>query len=269
MNLNHFLEKSWEHYCAITPDAKKIHLLLSQSRREKILNDHVAYRTFNLPGISRLDLGKVFEEWGYERKDDMEFVEKKLTATYWLHPDSHYPKIFISELLLEKVSPELRDWIKRLTAPFLSRSEKPTAEMLLSQTWETPSFQDYEKFYSESEYAAWTAAFGIRVNHFTVLCNELKTFQALHELNDYLGAEGFTLNSSGGVIKGSALERLEQSSTIARRIPWKFSEGSTHEVMSCYYEFARRYPLSSGALFQGFIPKSADKIFESTYEKKT
>ena len=35
-------------------------------------------------------------------------------------------------------------------------------------------------------------------------------------------------------------------------------------VPSCYYEFARRYPLPSGELFQGFVPASADKIFEST-----
>ena len=269
MNLDQFLTKSWEHYCAITPDAKKVHDLLSTQRGEKILNDHVAYRTFNLPGISRLDLGKIFEGWGYVRKDDMEFVEKKLTATYWLHPDTSYPKIFISELLLEKVSPELREWIKRLTAPLLSLQAKPTAEMLLNSTWDAPDYKDYEKFYAESEYAAWTAAFGIRVNHFTVLFNELKTFQALHELNDFLGAQGFTLNSAGGVIKGSPTEKLEQSSTIAKRIAWKFSDGASHQVMSCYYEFARRYPFANGQLFHGFIPKSADKIFESTYEKKT
>jgi hypothetical protein len=42
-----------------------------------------------------------------------------------------------------------------------------------------------------------------------------------------------------------------------------FEEGS-FEVPGCYYEFARRYAMPSGQLYQGFIAKSADKIFEST-----
>jgi hypothetical protein len=35
-------------------------------------------------------------------------------------------------------------------------------------------------------------------------------------------------------------------------------------VPACYYEFARRYPIANGELYQGFIAASADKIFEST-----
>jgi hypothetical protein len=36
------------------------------------------------------------------------------------------------------------------------------------------------------------------------------------------------------------------------------------EIPSCYYEFALRYPMENGELYQGFIAASADKIFEST-----
>ena len=108
----------------------------------------------------------------------------------------------------------------------------------------------------------------IRVNHFTVLANELATFSSLPELNTFLQSNGFTLNEAGGVVKGNPLERLEQSSTVAKRIPWRFADGEEHPIMSCYYEFARRYAGADGKLFQGFVPASADKIFESTYEKK-
>ena len=38
--------------------------------------------------------------------------------------------------------------------------------------------------------------------------------------------------------------------------------------VSRYYELAKRYPLPSGELFQGFVPASADKIFESTDAKR-
>ncbi|MGZ3709783.1 MAG: 2-oxoadipate dioxygenase/decarboxylase family protein, partial [Bdellovibrionota bacterium] len=112
------------------------------------------------------------------------------------------------------------------------------------------------------------AAYGIQVNHFTVLFNSLKTFSTLAELNEFLRQNGFTLNAAGGEIKGTPKDGLEQSSTMARAVPWKFSGGEEHLIPGCYYEFARRYPTATGGLFQGFIPKSADKIFESTFDKK-
>ena len=64
-------------------------------------------------------------------------------------------------------------------------------------------------------------------------------------------------------------ELLEQSSTMAKKVPHAFAD-KTAQIMGCYYEFARRYPIPGkpGQLFQGFIPKSADKIFESTFERK-
>ena len=43
----------------------------------------------------------------------------------------------------------------------------------------------------------------------------------------------------------------------------EFTDG-THVVPACYYEFARRYVQADGTRFEGFIAKSADKIFEST-----
>nr|WP_293271384.1 hypothetical protein [Nannocystis sp.] len=43
----------------------------------------------------------------------------------------------------------------------------------------------------------------------------------------------------------------------------EFSDG-VYAVPGCYYEFARRYPGPDGALFDGFIEGSADRIFEST-----
>ncbi len=264
-DLNEFLNEAWKGYVELTPDAPRVHRLLSD-RGERIINDHVAFRTFNLPGITRFEIGRIFEAWGYVRSpEELEFPEKKLLASYWLPPGSSLPKIFVSELVLEKVSAPLRSWIEG----FATHAPRPaTAELLLRPSWPAVRFSDYERFYSESEYAAWTAAFGIRVNHFTVLVNELKTFPGLQGLNEFLVSNGFELNASGGLIKGTPAELLEQSSTLARKVPWKFADG-THEVMGCYYEFARRYPVpGTGELFQGFIPKSADKIFESTFEKR-
>ena len=82
-------------------------------------------------------------------------------------------------------------------------------------------------------------------------------------VNELIKKNGFTLNNSGGEIKGSHEDLLQQSSTIADKVKVGFVEGS-YEVPCCYYEFAKRYPDSNGKLYSGFVAKSADKIFEST-----
>jgi hypothetical protein len=268
MKLEQFLERGWSEYAKITPDAPRIHSLLSH-RGERVINDHVALRTFGIEGLGRLELGKIFEQWGYARREDFEFPEKKLRATYWLHPDTTLPRIFISELLMDEISPELRSWVSDLGRQALARFKALSAEIFFEPAWEPVSFEDYSRHYGASEYAAWTAAFGIRVNHFTVSVNALRSFPDLGELNSFLKSSGILLTQTGGEIKGSPSQYLEQSSTQARRIPWKFAGGATHEVMSCYYEFARRYAVAgSDKLFQGFIPDSANRIFESTFESK-
>ena len=56
---------------------------------------------------------------------------------------------------------------------------------------------------------------------------------------------------------------LEQSSTLADKVAVNFSD-KTVKIPSCFYEFAKRYPLNNGQLYTGFVAASADKIFEST-----
>jgi hypothetical protein len=90
----------------------------------------------------------------------------------------------------------------------------------------------------------------------------------LATLDRALEDAGFALNLSGGAIKGTPKDLLEQSSTRAEEIDVAFSDGVVR-VPSCYYEFARRYPQPDGSLFQGFVPTSADKIFESTNVRAT
>ena len=269
LSAEEFFSRAWLEYVKATPDAKTIHDLLEREG-EKIVNDHVALRTFDLPGISRLELGRGFEDWGYQLvKEELEFPEKKLRANYYLPPHPDLPKIFISELLLDLCSKELRDWVKGFCADLQSKAAKLGPELFLSPQWDPVAFSDYHNLYTESEYAAWTAAFGIRVNHFTVFVNRLKSFKGLPELNTFLSKHGMILNSAGGVVKGTPEELLEQSSTMAKKVPVTFAGGQISEVLGCYYEFAKRYPVpGSTELFQGFIPKSADKIFESTFEKK-
>ena len=102
------------------------------------------------------------------------------------------------------------------------------------------SHKVYNQLREESEYAAWLYVFGYRANHFTVSINHLEDFEGIGEVNSFLKSKGFQLNASGGEIKGTPAQLLEQSSTLADHVEIKFQEG-TFSVPSCYYEFALRY----------------------------
>lgn len=261
MTPNELLTTLWQDYVATTPQAARIHELLV-TRGEILRNDHVALRTYGSPEIGLAALAAPFEAAGWRAREHYQFPDKHLRARYWQHPDPELPKVFISELVLDEMSPGVRSVIAslvdQLPPRFGARTDLPWA----GRPWQV-THAEYLTLLEDSEYAAWVAAFGFRVNHFTVDVGNLSTFPDLAALNAFLVEHGFTLNTSGGTIKGTPADRLEQSSTLADSIDVAFAD-ATVRIPSCYYEFARRYALPSGELFQGFVPGSADKIFEST-----
>ncbi|HEU4789538.1 MAG TPA: DUF1338 domain-containing protein [Flavobacterium sp.] len=263
MDKNQLLSKLWEQYAEITPSAKKIHTLLEE-KGETILNDHIAIRTFNDKRVNISVLEKIFLNVGYEARGEYVFESKKLFAKHYEHTtDKDAPRIFISELELEKCSESLQKTVKKLLDD-CDPNEFNHPELALNSTfWKSNSQAIYKSLLEESEYAAWMYIYGFRANHFTINVNALKHFEKLEELNAFLEESGWKLNASGGKIKGTPEQFLEQSSTLADLHTINFEEGS-FEIPSCYYEFALRYAMADGNLYQGFVASSADKIFEST-----
>ncbi|BEV68830.1 DUF1338 domain-containing protein [Bdellovibrio bacteriovorus] len=266
MNLDTLLQKMWVDYCQLNPAAKRIYDIFT-AEGETVLNDHIALRTFNHPRLGIESLAKHFKKLGYVEKGEYTFVEKKLYAKHYEHPNMDNPKIFISELELEKVSPFIRETVNQLVAQVPDSVIESETFAMAGRPWKV-NWETYAKLAEESEYASWVAAYGFRPNHFTVNVNKLNKFNDLPTLNKFVQEKGYTLNKSGGEIKGTKADYLEQSSTMASEIPVKFDDGSTHNIPGCYYEFAKRYPLDNGQLYQGFVAKSADKIFESTNKQK-
>jgi hypothetical protein len=259
--LEDLFQRLWADYAAITPQAARIHQLL-RGRGEVIVNDHIALRTFDLPGLEIEVLDRAFVAAGYSPAHSYEFPDKKLHAYHYEHPEPSRPKIFISALRVDELSDEAAAIVEQLAAQMAPGADAHPAFAASGRHWQIDR-PTWERLARESEYAAWVAAFGLRANHFTVSVNHLTTFDGLADLNQFLIASGFALNDSGGAIKGSPAELLEQSSTLADEIDLEMADG-VHRVPSCYYEFARRYPGPDGKLFQGFIPDSANRIFEST-----
>ncbi|MEL4424461.1 DUF1338 domain-containing protein [Shewanella indica] len=262
-DINALFNAMWQDYIKMTPSAAKVHQLLGQGKA--IINDHIALRTFNLPKVGLDVLAAHFEALGYVACGDYRFEQKKLVAKHFEHPDPTQPKVFISELLVEEFSPELQQRVTDLVELIPTQALTADNFTYSGRHWQL-DYGTYQALLAESEYAAWVAAFGYRANHFTVSVNHLAEFSTLAAVNTALKEAGFILNSVGGEIKGSAEVLLEQSSTMADRIPVAFDD-KTVEIPSCFYEFALRYPKADGELYTGFVAASADKIFESTNVK--
>lgn len=261
-NVDTLFENLWTNYLSVTPSAVKVHELLGSTQQDDVINDHIALRTFKHPKIGLEKLAAHFKAVGYRECEEYHFEAKKLYAKHFEHSDPTKPKVFISELLLDQCSDTLQSIINRLIDQ-LDPAVVEQDNFLYSGTHWQVSHEEYKTLLSESEYAAWMAAWGFRANHFTVSINYLKNFENIEAVNQALKDGGFALNTSGGEIKGSPEVLLEQSSTLADDFTVTFSDGE-FTIPSCFYEFALRYPKADGELYTGFVAASADKIFEST-----
>jgi hypothetical protein len=268
MNLQHLMDRLWKDYTEQNPHAKKVYDLFKE-KGEQVINDHIAFRTFDDPRVNVDVLAAVFQKNGYKEKGSYDFPAKHLFAKHYEHPEPGMPRIFISQLLLDEFSDILKLQCQKLVDRIPSEILTSDELIFSGNVWGPPKYDTYEKLREESEYAAWLYVNGFRANHFTVSINELENFEDIREVNNFLKDNGFLMNDSGGEVKGSPEVLLEQSSIKAGKQKIEFEEG-TYEVPTCYYEFAKRYPDDDGELYSGFIARSADKIFESTdyYDKK-
>lgn len=256
-------QRLWDDYTKQNPAVKAVYELFTETG-QKVVNDHIAFRTFNDPRINVDVLGQRFINAGYECKAEYEFEQKHLFAKHYEHKtDAEAPRVFISELKTEEFSPFFQEKVTEFVNAIPEDLLASEGIIYSGSVLKKPSYEVYNRLREESEYAAWLYVYGFRANHFTVSINHLEKYDSIEKVNQFIKDNGFELNNSGGEIKGSPEELLEQSSTKAGVKMLEFAEG-TYDIPSCFYEFARRYEDKDGKIYSGFIAKSADKIFEST-----
>ncbi|KAL9285133.1 hypothetical protein ACSQ67_024495 [Phaseolus vulgaris] len=263
------LESMQSVYLNRNPTAKAILELVHSVENNSICYDHLAFRTF-----------------GSER--GVKVSSKKLRALWFSPPaDSQagsgsgingpLPRIFISELLVDQMSPQTQEIIRKYTESSGDGNKHAAlASSLGHLTWEKPLYSEFQQLASESEYAAWTLVNGYALNHVTISTHRLNThLKDIKALNQFIEESGFRLNSEGGLLKVSPDGLLQQSSTVADSISFQFSDGITESVPCSYIEFAERLVLPQYRNLpdtevkefhrrDGFEVASADKIFEST-----
>jgi hypothetical protein len=252
---------------------------------DDIENDHIAFRSLGVPFLGIASLEKVFLHLGYTRRDAYHFPAKKLDAFWYAPPEPRFPRIFLSELRVQDLSPETQALIARytgsLTADPVETLDLDDAEaidhFLHSSTWALPSVEDYESLLSESEYAAWVIYNRYYLNHFTISVHNLPAgYNSVASFNEFLERHGFRLNDAGGKIKTSPDGLLLQSATVAGLVEATFAGGIHKMIPGSYVEFAERRPLPAfkdvpphllrrEQRREGFEAGNADKIFESTF----
>ncbi len=256
--------KFWETYSTQNPLVSKIYNLIS-NRSNQIVHDHIALRTFNDPRVNIDVIARIFTDNGYEARGEYDFKVKKVYGRHYEHttnPDA--PKVFISELMLEKFTPTLQDAILNKLDSLPIKAYADPMLVYGGSIWGKIPFKLYNKIREESEYAAWTLVYGYRANHFAIKVNELKSFSTLQQVNEFIKSNGYQMTTvAGKEIYGAPDELLEQSATLAEIRSMKFSDG-IFKIPSCFYEFTLRYRDADGNFYQGFKAANADKIFEST-----
>lgn len=277
-------------YLNRNPTAKAILELVRSVEDDRICYDHFAFRTFGVNGYGIDSLSSFFLDFGYTQREELKFPAKKLKAL-WFSPPSNaitehgsgisgpLPRVFISELLVDQMSPETQEIIRKYTGSSGSGNKHAAlASALGSLTWEKPLHSEFQQLARESEYAAWTLVNGYALNHVTISAHQLKShFRNIKSLNQFIEENGFKLNCEGGILKVSPDGLLLQSSTVADSTSFTFSDGKTESVPCSYIEFAERLVLPQYNNLpekevkehhrrDGFEVGNADKIFESTYK---
>ncbi|KAJ8773780.1 hypothetical protein K2173_006430 [Erythroxylum novogranatense] len=279
-------------YLDRNPTAKAILELVHSADGGQIAYDHFAFRTFGVGGHGIDSLASFFKDYGYTQREELRFPVKKIKALWFSPPSTPLdlagggvngplPRVFISELLVDELSPEAQEIIKKyINVSGRGYRHAALASSVGSLTWEKPLYSEFQQLARESEYAAWTLVNGFALNHVTISTHQLKShLRSINGLNQFVEEKGFKLNSEGGVLKVSPDGLLLQSSTVADSISFKFSDGTTESVPCSYIEFAERLvlpqykdlPAEEIKEFHrrdGFEVGNADKIFESTYKEQ-
>ena len=203
MNRDEFFDSLWKQYISVTPQARGIQALLRR-RGEEIINDHVAFRTFDIQGFSLETVTGLVAEIGYERFDSYVFPEKHLRAQVYRVPNDHdAPKIFVSELVRAELDSDSQAIIEEITSPLTG--ELTLKNLAGAYLFKRPTLDQYSRLSDASEYAGWLSTMGYQANHFTVNVNRLRSLDSIDEVIDLLVTNQYRLNHVGGVKKDATI----------------------------------------------------------------
>jgi uncharacterized glyoxalase superfamily metalloenzyme YdcJ len=265
------------------------------------VNDHIAFRTLGTTvgthQIGMVSLAVLFRPLGFLPVGAYEFKEKRLRAVHLQHPEPSFPKLFVSELEVEKLPPEAR----AILARYMLRHRDTLGEEELQQLraldtlaprernvlltkvqaffetlpWGIPDRADVEALGRHSQYGAWVLMHGYEVNHFTAYVNShgVPAIADIEKTVAEMRARGIPMKAE---IEGEPGSNLRQSATESVVIPVtvRGPDGRMQEMSwtYAYFEIAERGPwvnpeTGRTEIFQGFLGPQANNLFDMTAMK--
>ena len=294
--LDALLERLWTIYCGRVEYARR-YVEQVRAHGGRVVNDHIAFRTFNTAtgaqpaGIAAIE--RVFLPLGYEPAGTYVFEQTHLFARHYQHPDPLAPKIFISQLEVDRLPAPAAKLIREAVAPgldlldpeymyqaqradMLEEAElRALADGLVSfltrLPWPVARAGAIQQVNEASQYAAWTLLHGNNVNHFTAYINEQKVvaWPDIETTVAGLRAAGVPLKNE---IEGAPGSKLRQTATQAVDVDCPVVDDAGQPRMLrwayAYYELAERGEVlderQRPVRFQGFLGQQAAQLFEMT-----
>ncbi|WP_426756418.1 DUF1338 domain-containing protein [Myxococcus sp. Y35] len=239
------LDLLWERYAAEVPYARTFVQLSGGSFR----NDHVALRSLARPGGGIALFSQPFERLGWKAAGAYTFPDAHLSAIYLSHP-AGLPRVFISELKQEELSPRARELLAALPEDPPPPEDVEALAAWFSAPATPPDEAALLALEKESQYGAWLLAFGRKVNHFTGSVDDVEVWQRrMREAGVPMKAD----------IEGAAGTSLRQTATQAAPLPVQLKGGGTRSWPYAYFEIAQRSPG-----FDGFLGPQARALFDMT-----
>lgn len=292
--LDILLDRLWSIYCRRVDYARQ-YAELVEARGGLVVNDHIAFRTFNThtgaqpAGIKAIE--RVFLSLGYRAAGEYVFPDTHLFARHYQHADPLAPKVFISQLEVDQLSAEAAELIQRAVAnayDHLDSDALALADEEISDAdasalvdrivpffttlpWPLPRASLVRQINKVSQYAAWTLLHGNNVNHFTAYINEqhVPEWPDIETTIAALKQAGVPMKAD---IEGDRGSKLRQTATQAVDVdcPVLDDDGKLDTIRwsYAYYELAERGEVVDEAgrpvRFQGFLGPQASQLFEMT-----
>ena len=289
-------ERLWLKYIERVSYAKT-YVDLVTKKGGKIVNDHIAIRTFNThtgeqpEGIRAIK--HILNYLEYKPVAKYKFPKKKLNAVHFEHPDSLFPKIFVSQLEVEK----LPEWAQEIihdrvkdTRYLLSDKSIELLNILKNsgtlpveaakylvddlvqyfrRPWDIPNKDAVLKLNDVSQYGAWVLLHGNSINHFTAFINyqDVKDWPDLQTTCKALVEAGVPMKDT---IEGEIGSKLQQSSTqaVKEEVSVRGEDGIEKITWTyAYYELAERGFITENGIqkmFTGFLGEQARHLFDMT-----
>lgn len=294
------VQNLWQVYRTTLPQVQQIETALKTYGVAALPLDHFAVIDLPGPHTGIPQLAQIFSALDFMVRGRGYLAEKQ-NEFWWLAESNSekklaidaLPQIVVADFHLDKLPLEIKKIIEKYAAqasafPMLEM-QKLIKECAIDQLcvlivnyfsgrdWSLPTATEFKMVQEFNELLAWVLIFGRKPNHFTLSAHLLPQFESLSEFNQFLISDlQFDLNEVGGMIKGSALAGIEQSSTIGMPVTVQLSDGQI-ELAGCFVEFVWRHPKNNFSgeplmwcdYFSDFIGNHANNVIESLYNQES